>query len=155
MKDSCSVTRRGISTLAVLFFLFPSMAAYDSASGQHSGEPPESYKTYAKTEPISNRRLTFQLQFEGGQVAYVTQLEGALIRVESTKDETIMGLTPLFSDDGNVQIKLFKIEQIKHQDSVIGESLSEIENLAIHGDETRISNGGFSTLETKFLVFLQ
>jgi hypothetical protein len=144
MKKPGNIFRRGLSSLAVLLFLFPPIAAYDSASSQNSEDPPESYKRYAKLEPISNRRITFQLRFQDGQVASATQLEGALIRVESTKDDTIMGLSPLISDDGKVQLKIFRVDPIRHRGSVIGEGLSEIDTLALYGEEARISNGVFS-----------
>lgn len=144
MKKTGRIVRRGMPALAVLMFLVPTLSAYDSASGQSSRDQHESYKNYAKTEPISNRRFTFQFTFENGRTASATQLEGGLIRVESTKNSTILGLTPLVSEDGSVQIKVFKVEPIRHLNSLIGESLSEIETLDLHQDEARISSGVFN-----------
>lgn len=144
MKENGYFARAGVGAVAVLLMLFPTLIAHHSASDSGLDEQSASFKTHVRTQPVSNRRVSLQMVFDDGQVASATQLEGGLIRVESTIDNVVFGLTPLIADDGQVHVKVYRVNSIKHQGKSLGESLSEIETLVLNGDQARISNSAFN-----------
>lgn len=142
MKQSRYFARITLGAAATVLLLFP--AVINRPVSGYADNSLASVNNPAQTKPISKRRITLQLKFDDGRVASATELEGGMIRVESIKDNLVFGLIPLIGDDGQVQVKVFQLDPIKHQGNQIGESLTEIETLAINDAETRISNRIFN-----------
>jgi hypothetical protein len=104
------------------------------------------YSKQAQTSPISSTRITLRLTEDDGEVAEVTQLEGGTIRVERLSDGVVTGLVPVITPDGEVQVRVFNIETIRHGNKPIGESMVELMSPVIGAPGERVKNMDYGFL---------